>query len=206
MNFLKWLFDSLFGWIPYVPKAIWHMWSLDRNGAVWYKIRAFSLLCLGTWVVIWGYFMYIDYKDFAQPYPKYENLKIDQGMLTKVKYDRGSPDYTLFRADGTFIRVNEKYGKYSVLKNWFYDQDQRHLDRKIPVTICWFTQPSGMAWIAELERDGNKIISYQQAKDNFNKTKNYVTKITFYWFWVPFFLLLTIIYFEASTLRKKYEL
>lgn len=203
---IKWLIDILFGWVLFVPKAIWHMWSLDRNGTLWYKIRAFSLLCLGTWVVIWGYFMYIDCKDFSQSYPEYEYLKSDQGILTKVKYDRGSPDYTLLLPNGTHIRFNEKYGKYSVLKNWFYDKDQRRLDQKIPVTIRWFIQPSGMAWIAELERDGTKVISYQKAKDDFYKTRNYVTKITFYWFWLPFCLLLLVIYFEASTLRKKHNL
>lgn len=200
---IKWLIDLLFGWVPYVPKAIWHMWSLDRNGNTWYKIRAFSLLCLGTWTAIWGYFMYIDYKDFSAPYPKYEYLKSDQGILTYKKYAKREYGLTLIKLDGISIRMNKKYGAFSGIDSWFIGKDLNwKYDRRYPVTIRWFILPSGTAWIVELERDGNQVISYQKAKDDFYKTKNYVTKITFYWFWLPFFLLLTIIYFEASALRK----
>lgn len=202
MNFLKWLVDIVFGWVPYMPKAIWNMWSLDRNGTTWYKIRAFALLCIGTWVILDGFDSYKDYQDFSLRYPKYNELNVDEGNLTKMRYGKGQYDLTLIKSDNTRIHINQKYGLYSVVEDWFHGKNHAMLDITVPVTIRWFVLPSGTAWIVELERDGNKVISYQKAKDDFYKTKNYVTNITFFWFWIPLFLLLTIIYFEASALRK----
>lgn len=199
---IKWLIGILFGWVLYVPKAIWHMWSLDRNGTTWYKIRAFSLLCLGTWVVLDGFDSYKDYRDFSLHYPKYNELNVDEGNLKKVKYGKGQYNLTLIKHDNTRIHINEKYGLYSVVENWFRGDNYASLDIAVPVTIRWFILPSGTAWIAELEKNGERIVSYRKGYEDYYQTKNENEKGDFYWFWLPFCLLLIVIYFEASALRK----
>ncbi|HZF69244.1 hypothetical protein [Sulfuricurvum sp.] len=203
MNFLKWVIDILFGWIPYIPQAIWHMWSLDRNGTVWYKIRAFSLLCLGTWVIIVGYFEYIDYMDFSVTYPKYEQLKLDEGLLSYKKYSKRDYDLTLTKKDGDTIHINHMYGGYSELNTWYMSEKGMEYDRSYPVAIRWFSLLSGTAWIAELEMNNKKVITFQKGKTIFDKVKSSGEIARLYGLWIPFFLLMAVIYFEAAALRKK---
>jgi len=98
------------------------------------------------------------------------------------------------------------YGGYSELNTWYMSEKGMEYDRSYPVAIRWFSLLSGTAWIAELEMNNEKVITFQKGKTIFDKVKSSGEISRFYGLWIPFILLLIVIYFEASTLRKKYEL
>lgn len=207
MNFLKWLVNIVFGWIPYAPKAIWHMWSLDRSGTTWYKIRAFVLLILTPWIVIGGIQAYSDYQSFSIPYPEYEELMLKEGNLTQIKYGKHDVDLAFIDKNGQPTRLKSGYILYPKINRLFYDtQGNYNQFISLPAKIRWFKMPSGLAWIAELEIKNLSVVTYSQGKNDYMLSIKKVKEKAFFMFYFPLFLLLTIISFEASALRKKYNL
>lgn len=205
MNFLKWVIDILFGWIPHVPKAIWHIWSLDRSGTIWYKIRAFTFLILTPWIVIGGIQAYSDYQSYSISYPEYENLIFNEGSLTQIKYAKNDVDLAFIDKNGQSTRLKGGYISYPKINRFFYDT-QGNYNRfiSLPAKIRWFKMPSGSGWIAELEVKNLNVVTYSQGKNDYMFSIQKVKEKTFFMFYFPLFLLLTIIFFEASTIRKKY--
>jgi len=204
---IKWLIDILFGWVPYIPKAMWHMWSLDRNGTTWYKIRAFVLLILTPWIVIGGIQAYSDYQSFSIPYPEYEELMLNEGNLTQIKYGKNDVDLAFINKNRQATRIKGGYVLYPKINRLFYDT-QGNYNRfiSLPVKMRWFKMPSGLGWIAELEIKNIRVVTYSQGKSDYMLSIKKVKEKAFFMFCFPFLFLLAIIFFEASILREKFKL
>jgi hypothetical protein len=205
MNFLKWLTDSLLGWIPYVPKAMWGMKTIEYKNETskWHALRAFGFLGLIGWLLVWGLVFVIDTDDFSTPFPSYQELRTDSGTLKYIKYAKRQFDLGLIKPDGSNIHINSKYGLFSGIDT-LYSNDDGSLNYKIEheASIKWFLLPHGSAWIAELKKNGKIFISYYQSKKSYEEVQRHNKKWLFYTFWLPLFAFVMIIIFEASAIRK----
>jgi hypothetical protein len=204
MNFLKWSMDIVFGWIPYVPKAMWGMKTIEANGSKWHPIRAFGFLGLSGWLIIGGLSAKIDYDDYSTPFPSYQELRTDSGTLKYLKYAKRQFDLGLIKSDGSNIHIQSQYQYFSGIVDWYYDKDGiLNRDLSYPVTIRWFPLAHGSVWIAEIERDGKIVVPYAKGKEAFNALIEKNEKGNIYFFWLPLFVYVMIIIFEASAIRDK---
>lgn len=205
MNFLKWLMNILFGWIPYVPKAMWGMWTIKHKGSWPHALRALGfVVILPGWLIIGGLSAKIDYDDYATSFPSYQELRTDSGTLKYLKYAKRQFNLGLIKSDGSNIHIQRRYQYFSGIVSWYEDKDGiLNRDLSYPVTIKWFPLSHGSVWIAEIERDGKIVVPYAKGKEAFNALIEKNETENFYTFWLPLFAFVMIIIFEASAIRDK---
>jgi hypothetical protein len=108
MNFLKWVIDILFGWVPYVPKATWDLIKFDLTGSKPYRIRL-VIFYLGLLWMAMGYLSHSeDARDSSTHCPSYEQLRQDSGILDEWK-DGRMYFWRLVRPDGTQITFHTEF-------------------------------------------------------------------------------------------------
>lgn len=141
-------------------RAIWHLVWIDLKGSLKYKIRVFIFyLCL-----LFGPMSYLIYyeniNDFSMSCPAYDKLYVDDGLLSEynnhqmheLKFVKKNGESILLHKDNTLFRTMKR--------KWFFDSNDNSI--AIPVKLYWFVMPSGMSWIAEVEMNGQQIVSYNQ--------------------------------------------
>lgn len=200
---IKWLIDILFGWVPYVPKAIWGMLTIKHKGSWPHALRALGFFSLPILLIFYGLVVKIDSDDFSVDYPSYNELNIDTGALKFVKYAKRQFDLGLIKSDGNNIHIQRQYHYFTGIDTWYKDQNN-NFNRKLayPVTIRWFPLAHGSVWIAEIEREGEIVVSYSKGKEAFYALKQRNKEWCFYNFWLPLFIFIMIIIFESSAIRK----
>lgn len=201
MNFLKWLIDIVFGWIPYVPKATWNLIKFDLTGSKLYRIRM-VIFYLGLLWMGMGYLIHSEYTDdYSTPCPAYEQLRQDSGMLDSWK-DGRMYFWRLTRPDGTQITFHQEYTIGRVLNGKFaYDENNYHIPQ--PATIKWFPLPCDRGWMAELTLNGEKLTSYEQrCKDIKELLKHENARYRYDYISLAIALLMIIL--EARSLKNNY--
>lgn len=197
MNFLKWMMDILFGWIPYVQKATWNLIKFDLTGSKPYRIRLVIFYLGLLWMAL-GYLSHSDgIREISTICPAYSELNEDVGMLGKWR-DGRIMRLRLMRTDGTQINFDDEFTIYRVIKSeWFSEE------KSVPVALKWFKLPTGRAWISELSINGKQVVSYDQRCKDLNELGRYHNKlfaIDFISLAIAFFMIIL----EARSLKHNY--
>lgn len=134
----------------------------DTKEMFYFKVRRLIFLVCAPCIVIFGLVMFgTHYEKSATPFPAFEQLHADSGTLERVATQR-SVVFLLFKGDdGKQIWFNNEYRALQDMYGF------RHGD-VIKVKVWWFPlKHANYAQIAQLEVHEARVLSYQEAKENF---------------------------------------
>lgn len=151
----------------------------SRKGNWWHAIRVISILTGFTYGIFGLHYGKLDRADVNVEYPRYDDLKIVTGVLTK-KYTRRTSFFVLNVVDiPTSQGVNDlqavtKNSTINILSDFTLFEPIERLGWGANgdfsphfVTVKYFTLPSQRVWVADLASGGDILINYEQRKIDF---------------------------------------
>lgn len=157
---------------------------------------AFAFLCVS--VPIWYFKAYLPYQEIV--YPPLIQTNTDIGTIERLKKD----GYMLSKEDGGKIYLNYTY-LYADYVDTYRARGSLE-DPKLFVKVWWFPMKNiSKGWIAQVERNNQIVISYEQQYREFIRLNDHSDFCRFFKFFLVLMLIMVIWEFLVQYIKYRQE-